>query len=698
MKAKSACVAMGWLVVAGLLAPVASHAAASAYNQLLIPPVLTGPVFNLSLGQTNKAFWANLNKPNFYPNAATPTTTYSYNGLNFLGPTLIMNKGDSVQINVTNTLIDTTTVHWHGFHIPAIMDGGPHQTIPGGTVWSPMFNVKNDAATYWYHPHLHETTHEQVTKGAAGMIIVRDAVEASLPLPRTYGVDDIPLIVMTRRFLTNLVNGETQLAYNHVVDNYGDYVVVNGAISNQVSLPKQVVRFRVLNADVARGYYLGFSDNRTFYVIGNDQGLLNTNVPVSRMRLMIGERVELLLNLGADTLGSSVDLMAWNSEINGSGVANPEFGFPGVEGNPNNPSGNEPAQPNGGRLNHTNFPILNIVVTNATTTPVPITNIPATLVTNTYWTTNDATSTRNISVTQGQGGAEFRFNNLTFTPTLFNHTINLNAVEKWVVTNNNVFGHAFHIHDIKFNIVNRNSGPNTPQVASSNNGPPAQYESGWKDTFYLPRNESATVLAKFDDFASNQNPFMFHCHFLHHEDGGMMGQFVVVNNAAEELLLASTTRTGAQTNIVFTFTSAAGSTYAVQYAGASNGNFQPVGIATNLGATATFTDTNATRLASNGFYKITQPLLTVASCARTGTNSFTGTNQTSQAYENIALKFSASTNTTYLVQFSTDLTSGSWTNVGAVTSDGTAANYVETNVTRLAIPRAFYRVQMPVVQ
>ena len=57
---------------------------------------------------------------------------------------------------------------------------------------------------------------------------------------------------MTRRFLTNLVNGETQLAYNHVVDNYGDYVVLNGSISNQVSLPKQVVRLRILNADVAR--------------------------------------------------------------------------------------------------------------------------------------------------------------------------------------------------------------------------------------------------------------------------------------------------------------------------------------------------------------------------------------------------------------------------------------------------------------
>lgn len=43
--------------------------------------------------------------------------------------------------------------------------------------------MTNDAATYWYHPHLHETTEEQITKGLGGSIIVRDSVESALPLP-----------------------------------------------------------------------------------------------------------------------------------------------------------------------------------------------------------------------------------------------------------------------------------------------------------------------------------------------------------------------------------------------------------------------------------------------------------------------------------------------------------------------------------
>ena len=125
---------------------------ASGYNALFIPPTITGTTFNLSLATSTKQF-----------KTGAITNTYGYNGNSFWGPTLIMNKGDNVQMNVTNTLSDTTTVHWHGFHIPAIMDGGPHQKIAPGTTWSPFFQVKNNAGLYWYHPHLHEKTYEQLT-------------------------------------------------------------------------------------------------------------------------------------------------------------------------------------------------------------------------------------------------------------------------------------------------------------------------------------------------------------------------------------------------------------------------------------------------------------------------------------------------------------------------------------------------------
>lgn len=451
----------------------------TTYNDLWIPPTITGTAFNLSLGKSTKQL-----------RTGAATATYGYNGNSFWGPTLIMNKGDNVQINVTNTLTDTTTVHWHGFHIPAIMDGGPHQKIAPSTTWSPSFQIKNNAATYWYHPHLHEKTKEQLSYGAGGFIIVKDATESALALPRTYGVDDIPLALTSRRYNSNnsfdITSGE-----------YGDYMLTNGTPNAQVSLPKQFVRFRILNAEIERGYNLGFSDNRTFYVITNDGGLLNAPVAVTRVKLMVGERVEIMVNLGGDAVGSTLDMKAFNS--------GQTFGFPGGEPNTTGAFGS--------LLNNTDFNILHINIAAATANA--ITTLPTTLANNTYWTNADVTNTRTINITGGQGATAFNFDNNYYNYNSINQSIALNAVEKWNIVNNNIFGHSFHIHDIQFKIISRSSSG------------VAAYESGWKDVVYIPLGETVTVIAKFDDFSSSVNPYMYHCHFSNHEDQGMMGQFLV---------------------------------------------------------------------------------------------------------------------------------------------------------------------------
>ena len=596
--------------------------AAVVYNSLTIPPALSGTTFNLWLSQTNKQFWASNAAPlSIYSNGA-PAITYGYNGMNFWGPTLIMSNGDFVQINVTNNLVDSTTVHWHGFHIPAIMDGGPHQVVPAGTVWSPSFTVLNSAATYWYHPHLHNTTQKQLTYGAGGFIIVKDAAEAALALPRTYGVDDLPLALTSRRFLTNAYNGVIpgdQLAVGQYTqsdgssstyDNYGDIPLVNGTYNAQVVLPPQYVRLRLLNSEIQRGLNLGFSNNVTgstnvtFYVIGNDQGLLNAPIPLTRATMMVGERIELLLNLTTNPPGSAIDLKCYNREING--LLNPtpgaQAGFPGTEQEATVPTGGDGPE-NGGWLNHTNFTLLHIIVgTNQTAGAV--TNLPATLVTNTYWSRNSATSTNNVSITATGPGAGFTFNNVTYSSTYDNYTIPLNTTQMWTVSAGTIFGHVLHIHDVKFYIVSRSG----TQVTST--GTNAPYESGWKDTVYVPRTESVSVIAKFDTFASNTNPFMFHCHFLDHEDGGMMGQFLVVNSQTENLVITNFTRTGG-TNATLKFKATTGTTYTLQYTTNLLGtNWSTISSVTSTGSTASFTETNLARLAkSPGFYRVQMPVI-----------------------------------------------------------------------------------------
>jgi len=459
------------------------QSATAQYNYLKIPDTLSGTTFNLNIKDTFKQL----------KSTGQQTITGAING-DFWGPTLIMYKGDTVRMNVKNSLNDSTTIHWHGMHLPAVMDGGPHQVIPSGTTWKPYWKVSNNAATCWYHPHLHEKTAEHLTKGIGGFIIVRDAQEAALTLPRTYGVDDIPLMLTSRRYDAN-----NQFVYTNVA--YGDYLLVNGTSNAQVSLPKQVVRLRILNAETERGYNLGFSDNRTFYIIANDGGLLNAPVPVTRVKLMVGERIEILVNLGNDLIGSSLDLKAYNSAQT--------FGFPGGEPSTNGPFGS--------LLNNLDFPVLrcNVIAANS----MAITNLPTTLVNNTYWTAASATVNRSLSVTGGQGPVPFSLNNTPFQIGTINQTINLNAIEKWTITNNNIFGHTFHIHDVEFKIVERNGSASAVGA----------HESGWKDVLYLPINENVSFVARFDDYADPIHPFMYHCHFSNHEDGGMMGQFVVTD-------------------------------------------------------------------------------------------------------------------------------------------------------------------------
>jgi len=456
-------------------------AASAQYTALHIPDTLSGTTFNLTI----KDSFTQLRPGN-------QTITGGING-NIWGPTLFINKGDEVHMNVTNKLNDSTTIHWHGMHLPAVMDGGPHQIIPPGTLWQPYWKVTNLAGTYWYHPHLHEMTLEHLTKGIGGFIIVRDTVEAKLALPRTYGVDDIPLVLTSRKY-----DGSNQFVSQNTA--YGDYMLVNGTSNPEVNLPKQYVRLRILNAEIERGYNLGFSDNRTFYIIANDGGLLNAPVSATRVKLMVGERVEIMVDLSNVT--GSIDLKAYN--------AGQPFGFPGGEPNTTGQFGS--------LLNNVDFNLLHINVVAATANP--ITSVPSTLANNTYWTANDATITRSLNITDGNpgpGAKPFAFDSTPYEFNTINKTVNINSIEKWTITNNNVFGHTFHIHDVQFKIVARNGS--AAAVGA--------HESGWKDVMYVPVNENVSFVAKFDDYADLQHPFMYHCHFAIHEDDGMMGQFVV---------------------------------------------------------------------------------------------------------------------------------------------------------------------------
>jgi blue copper oxidase len=468
------------LLFTGLLAMVLFHTQAQ-YNTLWIPDTISGTNFNLTLRDTFAQFLP-----------GQQTITAGING-KFWGPTLFFNDGDTVQMNVTNNLNDSTTIHWHGFHLPAVMDGGPHQIIPPGTVWQPYWKVKNRAATYWYHPHLHMMAEQQMTEGMGGLIIVRDATESALALPRTYGVDDIPIILTDRRF-----DASNQFEVSH----YGDTMMTNFTLNAQYNLPAQMVRMRVLNAATERFYNIGFSDNRSFYVITADGGLLDAPVALTRLTMGPGERVEILVDFTGQS-GQSFDLKAYNSTLTNAIPGGEPVNFPVPEFQND--------------LGKRDFNILHINVTAQTANP--ITTMPATLTTNTFWPTASATVNRTLSFNAVNGpqyppGLSL-IDNTAFDINVINKTVNVGDVELWTLTNTSNVAHPFHIHDIQFYITEKNGA-----------AAPA-YEQGWKDVVWVPSGQTVKFIGKFEDYTDPVRPFMYHCHIAFHEDGGMMGQFVV---------------------------------------------------------------------------------------------------------------------------------------------------------------------------
>lgn len=444
-------------------------------NPLFIPDTLAGPVYNLTVAPDSV---------NFIAGTATPT--YGINGP-YLGPTLIMRKGDQVTMNVTNNLGETTTMHWHGMHVSPEDDGGPHTAIPDGTTWSPDFTVLDEATTFWYHPHLHEHTADQVYHGAAGMLIVRDDHSDSLNLPHTYGVDDFPIIIQDKSF-----DATNRLIFTAMADT----VAINGTLGAYLNVPAQMVRFRLLNGSNQRVYNVGFPLNLPVFQIGSDGGLLKSPVPVSRVLLAPGERAEIVVDF-AQEQGQVFPLPSLNSEM-------PR----GVSGGPGGPGGG-PGNP----LDSADFNLMEFRVGPAT--PNAVTSLPNNM--NTY----DIPPVANVARTRVKvmdvdtSGFPFYINSTPFNHMVVNDTVMLDDIEIWELSNITDVAHPFHIHDIQFFIIDHNGGPPPPTLA------------GRKDVVLLNPGDSISFITQFTDFADSIIPYMYHCHNLFHEDAGMMGQFVV---------------------------------------------------------------------------------------------------------------------------------------------------------------------------
>lgn len=420
---------------------------------------------------------------------AKDTRTWGFNGA-FLGPTLVASRGDRIKMEVENKLIEMTTVHWHGMKLPAYSDGGPHSPIQPGETWRPTWTVDQPAATLWYHPHPHMATALHAYRGLAGMFIVEDDVATGLDLPREYGVDDIPVVVMDAKF-TN----DNQL--DHEVDPtlglLGTTPLVNGITNAFFQATTRRVRLRLLNGASMRFYTFKLDNGAPLQIVATDSGLLDAPVSADELLIGPGERVEVVIDLEPD---KEIKLQSVPREDN--------FGIPAPE------PGSKADPVDFGFRDH--FDILTLRGPQASAAYLPA--LPNTL--------DPAAAETAVPSAAGRTDREFVLNTFMINGQEMDMgrvdvTIDHDAPEVWHVSNENAdWPHNFHIHNARFRVIDFDgAGIDVPTL-------------GWRDVVSLPPKAKASLLVEFGHYPDATIPYMFHCHMLLHEDSGMMGQYVVV--------------------------------------------------------------------------------------------------------------------------------------------------------------------------
>ena len=475
------------------------------------------------------------------------TPTWGINGP-LLGPAMRLQRGKDVAINVTNALPEATTMHWHGMEIPGTSDGGPQAVIEPGKMWTAEFKVDQPATTAWFHPHTHGLTGRQVAMGLGGLIIIDDEESTKLPLPKEWGVDDVPVILQDKR-----LDAKGHIDYQldimtAAVGWFGDMMLTNGAVYPQHLAPRGWLRLRFLNGCNARSLNLATSDGRPLYVVGSDGGLLDEPVKLTELPILMGERFEVLVDTRD---GKAFDIITL--PVKQMGMTLPPFdrALPVLHIQPTLKS-NEAKLPDA-LVNMPAVPAADNVKTRWLQLMMDpqLDMMGMQMMMQRYGMASmagiDMKGHGNMAgmdhgQMQGQmahgqmghgkmnhGGMEQgnqmasgydfmhgnKINGIAFDMAKPMFDVKRGTYEKWTISGEgDMMLHPFHIHGTQFRIL------------SENGKPPAAHRSGWKDTVRVEGWRSE-VLVKFDHEAPKERAYMAHCHLLEHEDTGMMMSFTV---------------------------------------------------------------------------------------------------------------------------------------------------------------------------
>ena len=206
------------------------------------------------------------------------------------GPTLHVDQGSEITVQVTNDGDVEATVHWHGLRLENRYDGVPHDTqapIPiGGTF---TYKVQfPDAGFYWYHPHIREDFGLEM--GLYGTIIVEPSDASFWPAAdRQLSITLDDLLVEDGHIAPFHRSGPNYTAMGR----FGNVMLINGetTFSGQASVG-EVVRLYVVNTANTRIFNFALPGAR-MKLVGGDSGRYEREAFVNEVMLAPSERAVL---------------------------------------------------------------------------------------------------------------------------------------------------------------------------------------------------------------------------------------------------------------------------------------------------------------------------------------------------------------------------------------------------------------------
>ncbi|HWQ37701.1 MAG TPA: multicopper oxidase family protein [Burkholderiales bacterium] len=395
--------------------------------------------------------------------AGQPARLLTY-GETYPGRLIRARAGETFALRFENRLDIPSNLHFHGV---AVSPSGNADNVwvvtpPGADFDYELPILEEEAGLFWIHPHVHGNTARPLFAGLAAPLVVENAIDRESELVQA----EEHVLVLKDLTVENCAAAPHRPT-DWILGKEGEMLLVNGQIRPRLHARRSLLRLRLVNASNARFWKLALDSGEPLHLIALDGRFLESRVEIDELLLVPAGRAEVLIDLSH---GGTRRLIYKPSPRRG--------------------------------LNETPVqPVLTLLPPDARQ-PVALPQRLATLPRFDETAVEAQRPVQLAALMINHRAFHHRHQGMQVTPTF---EVKAGAREIWIVRNDDVMDHPFHLHTWHFDVLSVNG-----------KAPPfAQH----RDTIGLRPGDVARLGIHFDRYTGRT---MFHCHIAEHADQGMM--------------------------------------------------------------------------------------------------------------------------------------------------------------------------------